>query len=75
MQILTADHQTEVREPYGRVRGRIEGTEQDGNPTGKPTVSTNLDSWELQETEPPTNEHTWAPSTYVAEDRPVWPQW
>jgi hypothetical protein len=47
MQILTADHQTEVREPYGRVRGRIEGTEGDGNPIGRPTVSANTDPSEL----------------------------
>ena len=50
MQILTANHWTEVRDPYGRVRGRIEGTEGDGNPIGRPTVSTNLDPWELPET-------------------------
>jgi hypothetical protein len=28
------------------------------NPTGRPTVSTYLDAWELPETEPPTKEHT-----------------
>lgn len=71
MQILTANHWTEVRDPYGRVRGRIEGAEGDGNPIGRPTVSTNLDPWELPETEPPTKEHTWAgprlPCTYVAD--------
>ena len=60
MQILTANHWTEVRDPYGRVRGRIEGAEGDGNPIGRPTVSTNLDPWELPETEPPTKEHTLA---------------
>ena len=49
---------TEVREPYGRVRGRTEGAEGDGNPIGR-IVSTNPDSWELQETKPPTKEHTW----------------
>ncbi|EDL24446.1 mCG1048826 [Mus musculus] len=37
MQILTANHWTEVRDPYGRLR-RAEG---DGNPIGRPTVSTN----------------------------------
>ena len=60
MQILIAKHWTEVRDPYGRVRGRIEGAEGDGNPIGRPTVSTNLDPWELPETEPPTKEHTQA---------------
>ena len=29
-----------------------------GNPTGEPTELTNLDHWELSETEPPTKEHT-----------------
>jgi hypothetical protein len=36
----TAKHRMEVRDPYGRVRGRIEGTEGDGNPTGRTTIST-----------------------------------
>ena len=42
---------------YSRVRGRTEGAEGDGNPIGRPTVSTNLEPWELPETEPPTKEH------------------
>ena len=42
------------------VRGKIEGAEGDGNPIGSPTVSTNLDPWELPEKEPPTKEHTQA---------------
>jgi hypothetical protein len=60
MQILTANHWTEVRDPYGRVRGRIEGTKGGGNSIGRPTVLTNLDPWGLSETEPPTKEHTLA---------------
>ena len=79
MQILTANHWTEVKGPYGRVRGRIEGEEGDGNPIGRPTLSTNLDPQELPETKPPIRDHTWAglrsPGTYVAEDCLVWPQW
>jgi hypothetical protein len=51
MQILTAKHWTEVGDPYGRAKGRIKGTKDDGNPTGRPTVSTNLDPWEFPETE------------------------
>jgi hypothetical protein len=54
MQIPTAKHCTEVRDPYGRVRGRIEGAEGNGNRIGRTTVSTNLDCWELPETKPPT---------------------
>jgi hypothetical protein len=60
MQILRINHWTEVGDPYGRVRGRIEGAEGDGNPIGRPTVSTNLDPRELSETKPPTKEHTFA---------------
>jgi hypothetical protein len=37
----------EVGDFYGRVRGRIEGTEGDDSPIGRPTVSTNLDPREL----------------------------
>jgi hypothetical protein len=44
MQILTAKHWTEVGSPYERVRERIEGAEGDGNPIGRPTVLTNLNS-------------------------------
>jgi hypothetical protein len=44
MQIFRDNHWSEVRDPYGRVRGRIEGAEGDGNLIGRPTVLTNLDS-------------------------------
>ena len=54
MQILTPNHWTEVWDPYGRIRGRIEGGEWDANPIGRPKVSTNLDPRELPETELPT---------------------
>jgi hypothetical protein len=43
MHILTAKHWSKVEDSYGRVRGRVEGTEGDGQPIGRPTVSTNLD--------------------------------
>jgi hypothetical protein len=48
------------QDPYGRVRGRDEGAEGDGNHTGRTAMPTNLDSWELPETMPPTKEHTCA---------------
>ena len=54
MQILTAKHWIEVRDPYGRVGGRIEGAEGDGNPIGRPAISIKLDPWELLETKPQT---------------------
>jgi len=41
VQILTANHCTEVRDCYGRVRAGTEGAEGDGNHI-RPTVSTNL---------------------------------
>jgi hypothetical protein len=45
---------TEIRNPYRRVRGRIEITEGDGNSIGKPTVFTNPDPSWLSETKPTT---------------------
>lgn len=67
------------QDPCGRVRWRIERAKEDGNPTGRPTMSTNLDIWEHPETEPPTKKHTWAGSSssppYVAEGCLLWPQW
>jgi hypothetical protein len=77
MQILTGKPWTKVRDHCGRVRGRIEGAEGDGNPIGSTTVSTNLDPWELPETESPTKKHTPVQarlSRYVAEACLVWPQ-
>jgi hypothetical protein len=44
----------EIRDSYGRA----EDPERDKNSMGRPTESTNLDPWELSETEPPTKEHT-----------------
>jgi hypothetical protein len=36
--MLTANHWTEVKDAYGRLRGRIGGAEWDGNPIGRTTV-------------------------------------
>jgi hypothetical protein len=60
MQILTANNWTEVWHPYGRIRGRTEGTEVYDYPIGRSTVSPIPDSWELPETKPTTKEHRWA---------------
>jgi hypothetical protein len=57
MQILN-NHWTEVRDPYGRVRGRTEEAEGNGNPIGKSTMSTKLNLWELPETKAPSKDHT-----------------
>ena len=40
------------------VRGKIEEAEENGNHIRSPTVSTNMDPWELSEAKPPTKEHT-----------------
>ena len=42
-----------------RAGRRIAGPKGDGNSTGRPTQSTNLEPWGLSETEPPTKENTW----------------
>jgi hypothetical protein len=52
MQILTANHWTEVRDPCRRVRGITEGTEGDGNSIERPAVLTNPEPSGLSETEP-----------------------
>jgi hypothetical protein len=79
MQILRANHWTDIRNPHGRVRERIKGAKEYANSIGRPTVSTNPDPSELQETMAPTKEHTcaalWPPGTYVKENCFVWPHW
>jgi hypothetical protein len=47
MQILTANHWTEVGDLNKRVRGGTEGAEDDCNPIGRPTISTIWGSWRL----------------------------
>lgn len=66
-------------DPYGRIEGRIEGTEGDGNPTGRSTVTTKLGPWSNPENELPTEEHT---NTGPNHPPPLpdkcsifWPQW
>jgi hypothetical protein len=44
MQRLTAKDWMELRDSNGRREERIEGPEEDRNPTGRPTESKNLDS-------------------------------
>jgi hypothetical protein len=70
---------TEIRDHYGRVRGKIDGPQRDRTyPRGRPTVSTNLDPWELPETEPqPKSRYrlVLGPGTYIAEGCHCWPQW
>lgn len=48
----------EIGDHHGKVWGRNKGTEGDGNPKGRPTLSINLEIWELSKTELSTTEHT-----------------
>jgi hypothetical protein len=84
MQIPTAKYWIEVEDPYERVRGRIRGCEGDGNPIGRPTVSTNLDPWGFPGTKLHQRAYTgWSepsptyapPNTYATEKCLIWPQW
>jgi hypothetical protein len=52
MQIPIAKHWMEVRYFYESVEGRVKRHEGDENPLGRATESTNLDPWQLLETEP-----------------------
>jgi hypothetical protein len=49
----------EDRDTFGSVGGRIKGPEVDDNFTGRTKEPTNLDPWELSESESPTKEQTW----------------
>jgi hypothetical protein len=53
MQIYITKHWTEVRDCFGRGRGKVEGTEGNVNPIGRLTMSTNLDPWKLPDTKSP----------------------
>ena len=72
---LTANYWTKVWDPSGRVRGRIEGTEGNGNAIGILTILINLVPWVLPEAKPLIKEHTCAFVTYTTEDCLVWLQW
>ena len=46
--------------PCGWIKERLEEVEEEGDPIGRPAVSTNLDPRDLSDTEPPTRQHTLA---------------
>jgi hypothetical protein len=48
MQTPTPKQWIELVDSYGRIGERITGPEGDRNSTGRPTESTNLDSWDSQ---------------------------
>jgi hypothetical protein len=76
MHILIAKYWTEVRNPYGRVREKIEGAEGDRNPIGRTIASTN---WTPQSTQrlscQPRSIYGLVCGTHVVEDCLVWSQW
>lgn len=63
--------------------GRVEGPEENGTSTGRPALTTNLDPWELPESEPPPKsiQELDTAGTYAADKQLslhgglVWPQW
>ena len=57
-QILTPNQWTEVSDPCGWIRERLEEVEEEGDLVGRPAVSTNLDPQGLSDTEPPTRQNT-----------------
>jgi hypothetical protein len=48
IQILTPSQWTEVKGPWAWTRKKLEEAEEEGNPIGKPAVSTNLNPWDLR---------------------------
>jgi hypothetical protein len=75
-QMLTPRHWTEVGDPYGWIRGRIEEAERGSDPIGRPAVPTNPDPREFPETEPPTRSiHRLPRGPWHTEVCLVRPQW
>jgi len=58
MQICAPNQWTEAADPCGWVREQLEEAEEEGNRIRGPTVSINLDPWNLSATETPTRQHT-----------------
>jgi hypothetical protein len=63
--MLTANHQTKVKDPYGRISRRIAGVE------GRQQCELTQTPPELPERKPPIKEHIWAGTAPSL----VWPQW
>ena len=68
MPIFTPNQWTEAGDPCGLIREKLEEDEEEGDPIGRPAISTNLDPQDLSDTEPPTKQHTPAdmrPTTHI----------
>jgi hypothetical protein len=64
-------------DPSSWIRERLKEAEVEGNPIGRPAVSTNPDPWDITYTEPSTKQHTWGgmrPPMHI-QDYLVWTQW
>jgi hypothetical protein len=60
VQILTSNQWTEVGDPCDWIRERLEEAEEEGDPIGRPAVSTNLDPQYLPDIETTTRQPTGA---------------
>jgi hypothetical protein len=72
---LLSNQWVEAGDPCGWIVKSLEKAEEDHR---KISISTNLDPWDLPDTEPPTRQHTAADMSapiHIAEDCQVWPQW
>ena len=57
MPIFTPNQWTEAGDPCGLIREKLEEDEEEGDPIGRPAISTNLDPQDLSDTKPPTRQH------------------
>jgi hypothetical protein len=58
MQVFTPNQLAEAGDPYSWNREELEEGKEEGDPIGRPAVSTNLALWDLSDTEPSTSKHT-----------------
>ena len=68
MQIFTLNQGTEAADPCGRIKGKLEEAEEEGDPVRGPAVSIYLDPLDLSNTGPPNRHHTPAdmrPPTHI----------
>jgi hypothetical protein len=73
MQILTANHWSNIWNPYGIISRKTEGAEGDGKPIGVSTESTSPDPSELLETKRLMRDYTWASPWPLTHTSRGWP--
>ena len=77
IQIFTPDQWIEAADPCRWIMKKLEEAEEDGDPIGRPAVSTNLDAWGFSDNEPQIRQHSLADmrlQIYTAEDCWLWTQ-